>query len=864
MKKLFLIFALILNFQILLSTNTIIDSLEAKINKVSSIEKIQILNILSKEYREISPRKSIDFGNQALELAENIENRKEKANSLNNIAVGYYFLSNYEQALQYYQQALKINQDIDNKSGIATLYNNIGLIYQKLSSYDKALNNFLNSLEIERELDNQEGISMSLNNLGNVFYNVGNYNKALEFYQESLKIEEKIGNKKSIAMALNNIGIVHSDHGDYNEALEYYQRSLDIEKELGNINSIATSLNNIGLVYKNKNDYNKALEYLLRSLNLTLEIGDKYGIANTFVNIGELYSHLGNDSKALANLMQGLKLAQEIDAKSIIIEAYLSFSEYHSKNKNFVKSLEYYKLYSEEKDKIFNADISTQLATLQTKFEFSEREKKIKLLQKNNKIYKLEADKRKLYNLVLLIGIVSVIILAGIIYHRSRAKSKFNQQLKDEVIERMSTEKELKYRLELEEALVKSSSRFIKVSDFDTAINDTLADIGRACDASRSYLFLLKNNDTLMDNTHEWCAKGVNPQIDNLKDLSTETFPWWMKKLNNGEVIHEKNVSLMPEEAHAEKKILQEQDIKSILVLPLRTAENLKGFIGLDNIKETQKWKNEDISLLKLSAEIIGLYIERNEMEDKLQYAYNNLEVRVKDRTRELAETNQELQLEIAERKRAEQELNDSYYKLKKAMEETVNAFISAVEIRDPYTAGHQLRVANLSRAIANEMNLSKEQLDSIRIAAILHDIGKIYIPNEILGKPTKLTEMEFSVVKNHPLAGYDILKVIDFQMPVAKIVYQHHERLDGSGYPQGLVGKEIMLEARIINVADVVDAMISQRPYRPSQGINEALDEIFKNSGISYDPDVVQHCINLFNEKGFQFEEIKIRTTTR
>ncbi|MDA3812951.1 MAG: HD-GYP domain-containing protein [Candidatus Cloacimonetes bacterium] len=229
-----------------------------------------------------------------------------------------------------------------------------------------------------------------------------------------------------------------------------------------------------------------------------------------------------------------------------------------------------------------------------------------------------------------------------------------------------------------------------------------------------------------------------------------------------------------------------------------------------------------------------------------------------------MAEINHELQVEITERKRIEIQLNDSFLRLKKAIEETINAFISAVEIRDPYTAGHQLRVAKLSYEIAYEMKLNKIQLDAIRIAAILHDIGKIYIPNEILSKPSTLTETEFSVIKNHPLAGYDILKTIDFQMPIAKIVYQHHERINGSGYPQGLIGKEIMLEARIVNVADVVDAMISQRPYRSSQGINHALEEITVNAGILYDPEVVDICLNLFNEKGFQFEEIKIRTAPR
>jgi putative nucleotidyltransferase with HDIG domain len=309
-----------------------------------------------------------------------------------------------------------------------------------------------------------------------------------------------------------------------------------------------------------------------------------------------------------------------------------------------------------------------------------------------------------------------------------------------------------------------------------------------------------------------------------------------MSKLENDEIIHISDISKMPDEAQNEKKMLQELSVKSLLVLPLISASSLIGFLGFDNVTKAEEWKEEELSLLKISSEILGVFFEKKEIDSKLEKAYFGLERRVHDRTRELAEI----------------------------IEETINAFISAVEIRDPYTAGHQLRVAKLSCEIANEMHLNKMQLDAIRIAAILHDIGKIYIPNEILSKPSSLTETEFSVIKNHPLAGYDILKTIDFQMPIAKIVYQHHEKINGSGYPQGLIGNEIMLEARIVNVADVVDAMISQRPYRSSQGIEDALEEIKTNAGILYDPEVVDICLYIFNEKGFQFEEIKIRTAPR
>ncbi|MGB7296521.1 MAG: PAS domain S-box protein [Candidatus Aminicenantales bacterium] len=209
---------------------------------------------------------------------------------------------------------------------------------------------------------------------------------------------------------------------------------------------------------------------------------------------------------------------------------------------------------------------------------------------------------------------------------------------------------------------------------------------------------------------------------------------------------------------------------------------------------------------------------------------------------------------DISERKRAKEQLEESFGKLRKAMNGIIQAIALTVERRDPYTAGHQRRVADLARAIAAEMTLSKDQIDGIRVAAVIHDIGKIAVPAEILCKPGSLNDNEFSIIKDHPKIGYEILKEIEFPWPIAQIVFQHHERMDGSGYPQGLMGKDILLEAKILGVADVVEAMASHRPYRPAHGIEKALEEISQNRNTRYDPDVVDACLKLFNEKGFKF----------
>ncbi len=193
---------------------------------------------------------------------------------------------------------------------------------------------------------------------------------------------------------------------------------------------------------------------------------------------------------------------------------------------------------------------------------------------------------------------------------------------------------------------------------------------------------------------------------------------------------------------------------------------------------------------------------------------------------------------------------------LRKALGGTIQAIAATTESRDPYTAGHQRRVTELAVRIGEEMGLEQDRVESIRVTGLMHDIGKISIPAEILSKPTALTEVEQELVRNHPRMAYDILKNIEFPWPVADFVLQHHERIDGSGYPDGLRGDRIHLEARIIAVADVVEAISSHRPYRPALGLDAALEEITENAGRFYDASVVAACVRLFREKGFRFSE--------
>ncbi|HOO90603.1 MAG TPA: PAS domain S-box protein, partial [Syntrophales bacterium] len=209
---------------------------------------------------------------------------------------------------------------------------------------------------------------------------------------------------------------------------------------------------------------------------------------------------------------------------------------------------------------------------------------------------------------------------------------------------------------------------------------------------------------------------------------------------------------------------------------------------------------------------------------------------------------------DVTIRKQAEEKLQETLLSLKKAVSTTIQVIGSTVETRDPYTSAHQLRCADLACAIATEMKLSNDTIEGTRMAGIIHDLGKLSIPAEILSKPTELSPIEFSLIKEHPRKGYEILKDVESPWPLAEIVYQHHERIDGSGYPRNLKGDDILIEARILAVCDVVESMVSHRPYRAALGVDMAMKEIEDRRGILYDVDVVDVCLRLFREKGYRF----------
>jgi PAS domain S-box-containing protein len=280
--------------------------------------------------------------------------------------------------------------------------------------------------------------------------------------------------------------------------------------------------------------------------------------------------------------------------------------------------------------------------------------------------------------------------------------------------------------------------------------------------------------------------------------------------------------------------------IEELNKTPVKERYTPQGYAEYEIRKEKRKRgefvpSEYEISIMRKNGEIRNLQVFRKEV------IWNG------------TKQSQVIYKDITEYKRSEEKLKETLENLRKSIKTTIQVLGTAAEARDPYTAGHQKRVADLARAIATEMGLPDDKIEGLRMASSIHDIGKISVPADILSKPTKLTNNEFSLIKEHSLSGYEMLKNVESPWPLAQIVYQHHERMNGSGYPRNLKGDEILLEARILAVADVVEAMSSHRPYRPNLGIEAALEEIVKNKGLLYDNVVADACLRLFRDKGRQ-----------
>lgn len=372
---------------------------------------------------------------------------------------------------------------------------------------------------------------------------------------------------------------------------------------------------------------------------------------------------------------------------------------------------------------------------------------------------------------------------------------------------RKLAEEQVNRRLAMEETISEVTSGLIThdAEETDLAVSEALAAAGVMLRARHCFMWLAEPGDAALD-VHEWCAEATAPLLYELSAVVRATLPWLVATAKESGLVRADAPSCLPPEAGALRHFLESTKTESFLAVPMMDGVKLTGLVGVLGHQPGTR-SAESVTFLRTLAAALASALER---------------------------------------RRAEDALRSSFDSLRSTVEGTVDALSRLGEARDPYTAGHQQRVAEIACAIAGEMGFPADRIEGIRVASKLHDIGKIHVPGEILSKPGKLSDLEFGIIKTHPTVGYEILRTVEFPWPVAQVALQHHERLDGSGYPDGLSGEEILPEARIVAVADVVEAMCTHRPYRPALPIETAVEELRSNRGRFYGPTAVDACLKL------------------
>jgi PAS domain S-box-containing protein/putative nucleotidyltransferase with HDIG domain len=403
---------------------------------------------------------------------------------------------------------------------------------------------------------------------------------------------------------------------------------------------------------------------------------------------------------------------------------------------------------------------------------------------------------------------------------------RYNFWIYRDITQLKKAESELAYRLHFEEILSQISSRLVFIDNLNRTLEEAMEELGSFLGCSGIYLFSIARQEGRLSPIHETVMPDRKREdILSFYNLAiSDWIPLFRIMRKEGYFFYDKDNTRQC----LNNNVCKDSSIASFLALPLNFSNEKEGIILFENFKADNARKMTDITFLKAIADLLGETFSKFEKNSELERTARDLE---------------------------------------RSFTGALGTITRMLEIKDPYTCGHQERVTELAVAIAREMDLDEKRIEAIYYSSLVHDIGKISIPGEILAKPGKLTNVEFELIKNHAMYGWEILKNIKFPWPVAEIVYQHHEHIDGSGYPRGLRNNDILIEARIMAVADVVEAMSSDRPYRPSLGIERALEEISKYSERWFMPEVVEACLYLFSEKDFAFsslEEIEVLLSER
>ena len=613
------------------------------------------------------------------------------------------------------------------------------------------------------------------------------------------------GSDRDIIKLLNQIVVIEY-RSDLEAAEKYAKEALSLAQTLGLESELAESHHTRAIVYWARGDYSEALESHQSSLAIWEKMDSKQNISRAYNNMGNVYIDRGHYDEALDHYLKALSIKNEIGDKKGIASSHLNIGNLHKEQNNLTEAMEDYNramnIYSDLGDSVGISNCCNNIGMIHALMG------NLSLaLEQHGKALKLRRETGNVR------GISNSYGSMGKVYE----KQENYEKALDYYLKAISLKEKLLERRGIASSSINAGAMHIKLGQFDLA--DDL--INRGLSLSREI------------GSQDLEAAGLGY----LSDLFE----------SRGDL--KKALSFSREFLEKREELFSMQSRDRIASLQVRF--------------DTEKKKKEAEIYRLRNVELQNEIIERRKVEAELKEHRDNLEEIVQERTSELSRMNRGLEAEISERIAAENalrgarnSLSESYEQLEKSFKATVFTISKIIEMRDPYAIGHQLQTAELAGNIAREMDLSEEKIQTVYLSSIVHDIGKIRIPQEFLSRSGKLSEIELNVIRAYPRTGYDILKTIDFPWPIADIVLQHHEFLDGSGYPQGLKGDEIMLEARIVCIADAVEAMSSLRPYRRALSVEEILNELAVNRNTLFDGRVTDACTELIRSNRFRLRE--------
>jgi len=421
-----------------------IEKLEKALEQARGPERVELFNQLAEADRSNDPVRSIEYGQRALQLAENLDDEDGQARALKNIGIGQYFLANYSQALESYRKSLAIAERRGDEQTTADVLNNIGVLYYVWGEYDQALQYYSRVLDFRRRLGDKKGTGVAYNNLGNVHYATERYAESLEYLYEALAIYEELKEEELVASTLNNVGLALIELENLDEALEQLQTAQKMQERLGDRSGLALSLNTIGIVHQNLGSDAESLDHYRRSLEIRRQLGDRQGIAICLHNIGQLYVESDDPSRALAYLEESLETAEAIDVKEIQRDVWLTLSETHERLQDPARALMAYKRFKEINDELFSQETSQRLAEQQTRYDVEKKDREIDLLRQNEEI------QRRVRNVTLGAAFLLVLLIL-LLYNRYRLRVRANREMRkaNEAMQLAQAEREKAMRAEL-------------------------------------------------------------------------------------------------------------------------------------------------------------------------------------------------------------------------------------------------------------------------------------------------------------------------------------------------------------------------------------------------------------------------------